>query len=103
MRPRGDLGFVLLGALIALAAYMSGEHRRIGYGRNLIIAGASAVVLRLIGFAVQAAAESDDAMNAVQYLVPLIGIIAAIAMIGRPRRRAPRAETTPSELAEARA
>ena len=89
-------------ALIALAAYMSGEHRRIGYGRNLIIAGASAVVLRLIGFAVQAAAESDDAMNAVQYLVPLIGIISAIAMIGRPRRRAPRAEATPSQLVEAR-
>jgi lipopolysaccharide export system permease protein len=34
-------------------------------------------------------------MNAVQYLVPLIGIAVAIAIIGRPRRRAPRAEATP--------
>ena len=78
---------------------MSGEHRRIGYARNLIIAGAGAVVLRLVGFAIQAAAESDDSMNAVQYLVPLIGIIAAIAIIGRPRRRAPRPE--PALTAEA--
>jgi len=77
-------------ALIAMAAFMSGEHRRIGYFRNLVIAGATAIILRLIGFAVQAAAESDDAMNAVQYLLPLIGIAGAMTVIMRPRRRAPK-------------
>ena len=80
---------------------MSGEHRRIGYGRNLIIAGASAVILRLVGFGVQAAAESDDGMNAVQYLVPILGIAVAIAIIGRPRRRAPRPAPSQATLAEA--
>jgi lipopolysaccharide export system permease protein len=50
---------------------------------------------------VQAAAESDDGMNAVQYLVPLLGIAVAIAIIGRPRRRAPRPAPSPATLAEA--
>jgi len=68
---------------------------------KVIIAGASAVILRLVGFGVQAAAESDDGMNAVQYLVPLLGIAVAIAIIGRPRRRAPRPAASPAQLAEA--
>ena len=59
------------------------------------------MILRLVGFGVQAAAESDDGMNAVQYLVPLLGIAVAIAIIGRPRRRAPRPAPSPATLAEA--
>lgn len=76
-------------ALTALAAFMSGEHRRVGYAKNLIMAGAFAIVLRLIGFAVQAAAESDKSLNLVQYLLPLAGCIAALFIILRPRRRKP--------------
>ena len=77
-------------ALIAVAAFMSGEHRRVGYARNVIIAGACAIGLRLTGFAVQAAAESDDSLNVVQYLLPLVGIAAAVGLIARPRRKAPK-------------
>jgi len=88
-------------ALIAMAAFLAGEHRRTGYTRNLIIAGSSAIVLRLIGFAVQAAAESDDALNAVQYLLPIAGGVMAMVIIFRPRRRAPSANQSAPALSGA--
>lgn len=70
-------------ALIAAAAFFAVEHRRTGYVRFVIIAGVSALMLRLAGFAVQAAAASDDALNPVQYAIPIFGIVAALVLIGR--------------------
>jgi len=80
-------------ALIAMTAFMSGEHQRMGYGRNLVIVGVSAILLRLVGLAVQAGAESNSNLNAVQYLLPLLGIAAAMIVILCPRRRAPKPVT----------
>ncbi len=87
-------------ALIAAAAFFGVEHRRTGYTRFVIIAGVCALGLRLVGFAIQAAAASDDALNSVQYALPLIGIVGAGFIIVRKglsrrvfgrfaRRRAP--------------
>lgn len=70
-------------ALIAAAAFFAVEHRRTGYVRFVIIAGVSALMLRLAGFAVQAAAASDDALNPVQYAIPLLGILVSLVLIGR--------------------
>ena len=70
-------------ALFAIAAFMAVEHRRTGYVRYMIIAGAAALVLRLVGFAVQAAAASDDSLNVVQYLLPILGSGGAILVITR--------------------
>jgi lipopolysaccharide export system permease protein len=77
-------------ALIAAAAFFGVQHRRTGYTRFLIIAGSAALVLRLAGFAVQAAASSDPALNALQYALPLGGSLFAVALIvapSLPRRR----------------
>lgn len=86
-------------ALIAAAAFMGVEHRRTGYLRFIIIAGGSALLLRLLGFAVQAAAASDDALNPVQYLLPLLAAAAATVIIARPRRRKKNAPKTPGQPA----
>jgi lipopolysaccharide export system permease protein len=71
-------------ALFAMAAFMAVEHRRTGYTRFIIMAGAAALVLRLVGFAVQAAAASDSALNPLQYILPLGGCAAALYLIVRP-------------------
>jgi lipopolysaccharide export system permease protein len=71
-------------ALLAMAAFMAVEHRRTGYTRFIIMAGAAALILRLAGFALQAAAASDSALNPLQYALPLGGCVAAIYLIVRP-------------------
>ena len=71
-------------ALMAAAAFLSVEHRRTGYTRYVIIAGASALILRLCGFAVQAAAASDSALNPVQYALPVAGCLGGLYLIARP-------------------
>lgn len=70
-------------ALIAAAAFFAVEHRRTGYARFMIMAGVFALILRLLGFAVQAAAASDDALNSLQYALPLGGCLIAIILIAR--------------------
>lgn len=73
-------------ALIAMAAFFSGPPRRTGYARAVAIAGASALVVRLVGFGVQAGAANAPELNVVQYAVPLIAIIGAYIVIHRPAR-----------------
>ncbi|MEO1039484.1 MAG: LptF/LptG family permease [Pseudomonadota bacterium] len=90
-------------ALIAAAAFMGVQHRRTGYGGSIIIAGAAALVLRLLGFAVQAAATDDAGMNALQYAIPMIGIILALLVIARPSRALTRPPTGASALDAPRA
>jgi len=79
--------YTLAFALIAAAAFMAVEHRRTGYMRFLIMAGCAALVLRLAGYAVQAAASADSSLNIFQYLIPLAGMGAAMALIAWPRRK----------------
>jgi lipopolysaccharide export system permease protein len=71
-------------ALIAAAAFFAVEHRRTGYTRFVILAGAAALLLRLAGFAVQAAASSDASLNALQYLLPILACLIAGGLIARP-------------------
>ncbi|MGY6532006.1 LptF/LptG family permease [Glycocaulis sp.] len=73
-------------ALIAMAAFFSGPPRRTGYARAVAIAGASALVVRLAGFAVQAAATNSPELNWLQYAVPVAAIIGAYIVIHRPAR-----------------
>ncbi|KAA5805147.1 LptF/LptG family permease [Alkalicaulis satelles] len=80
--------YVIAFALIAAAAFMSVEHRRTGYMRFIVIAGAGALLLRLAGFAVQAGASNNSDLNILQYLVPLAGAAAALWLIARPDRSA---------------
>lgn len=86
-------------ALIAAAAFFAVEHRRTGYTRYVILAGVAALLLRLTGFAVQAAASSDPDLNVVQYMLPAGGSLVAIAFIVAPslrRRRRDAAKGAPA-------
>ena len=58
------------------------------------------LTLRLIGFSVQSASTDDPALNFAQYLIPLIGILGALAVIYWPGRSRPEAPAT--SQAEAR-
>ena len=73
-------------ALFAASAFLAVEHRRTGYVRFIVLGGALAMGLRLLGFAVQAAASDDADFNWLQYAVPLFGIALAITAINRPDR-----------------
>ena len=83
-------------ALIAAAAFLGVQHRRTGYGRAIILAGAAALILRLTGFAVQAAATDNADLNAAQYLIPILGVLGALIVIARPARRIRRAPEQPA-------
>lgn len=58
-------------ALMALAALLAGDFSKLGYARRLIIFGGLALLVRLLGFAVQSAAGNAFWLNAVQYLLPV--------------------------------
>lgn len=77
-------------AMIAIAAFMGGPPRRTGYARAVALAGASALLIRLAGFAVQAGAASDPGLNWLQYAIPLGAILGAYVVIHRPVRFAVR-------------
>lgn len=83
--PLYNLAFML----IAAAAFLAGDYNRLGYGRRVMIAVAAGLSMRLLGFAVQSASADDAAMNIAQYLVPLLGCLAAIAVIYWPARTRP--------------
>ena len=72
--------------LLALVFLARGRHRRLGYGRQILAAAAIGFILRLTGFSIGAAAESNAALNIVQYLVPLGTIAACLALLLARRR-----------------
>jgi lipopolysaccharide export system permease protein len=80
--------------LIALAFILRGQHSKLGNGRKIAICAVTGFTVRLIGFALASSAESDTALNPVQYLVPIlvIGICASYILMrkrirfGRKRR-----------------
>ncbi len=59
-------------ALMALAALLGGDYSRMGYGRRLIVAGTLALLIRLTGFSLEAAATEIPALNPLQYALPLV-------------------------------
>lgn len=65
--PLYNIAFMAL----ALSAILGGGFSRLGYGRRIATMGATAAVIRILGFGVQSAAESAAWLNILQYLVPL--------------------------------
>ena len=94
--PLFNLAFIL----IAAAAYLAGDYSRMGYGRRIATAVGAGLTLRLVGFSVQSAATDDPALNFAPYMIPLIGILGALAVIYWPGRSRPEAPAT--SQAEAR-
>lgn len=58
--------------LMACAAVLGSSFSRLGYGRRIAVAGAAAALVRIVGFAVQSAAEDSPWMNLAQYLIPIL-------------------------------
>lgn len=61
--------------MIALCFLVRGEFQRMGYGKRIAAAAAIGFVVRLCGFALSSAAQSDSSLNWVQYGLPLAVIL----------------------------
>ena len=72
--------------MLALCFMIRGEHQRMGYGRKIAVCVAIGFVIRLVGFGLVSAAESDPGLNVVQYALPL-GVCAGCAWYLLRRRR----------------
>lgn len=57
--------------MLALCFMIRGQHQRLGYGRKIAICAAIGFIIRLTGFGLASAAESDPSLNIVQYALPL--------------------------------
>ncbi|HEY7900254.1 MAG TPA: LPS export ABC transporter permease LptF [Caulobacteraceae bacterium] len=80
--PLYNLAFMAL----ALTAVIGGSFSRLGYGTRIAAAACVALVARVAGFTVQAAAGSAPMWNSAQYLVPLA--VLAFAFMALFARRA---------------
>lgn len=74
---------------LALAAVIGGTFSRLGYARRIIGVGALAAVVRIAGFAVQAACASSASLNVLQYAIPIAAAGWAFAELFRQRVRNP--------------
>lgn len=92
----------------ALWAIIGGGFSRLGYGRRMATIAAVAAVVRILGFVVEAAAESSAWLNILQYAVPILGAAWALRGVFRQkvsrfidirRRRGPPAPVGPVRLA----
>ncbi len=88
-------------AMIALVGVLGGEFSRGGYGRRIGVAFGVALVVRLASLAMQASATDDPRLNVLQYLLPVVTILIAGAMLGGKSARKRRHSAGPSVLAEA--
>jgi lipopolysaccharide export system permease protein len=70
---------------MALSAIIGGAFSRLGYGRRIAIVSATAVLVRILGFVAQSAAESTVWVNALQYIIPLAATAFALRSIFRQR------------------
>ncbi|VAV93458.1 hypothetical protein MNBD_ALPHA06-576, partial [hydrothermal vent metagenome] len=57
--------------LLALVALLAGNFSKMGYGRRLITFGVVALLVRLLGFTLASAAESNEILNIAQYGLPI--------------------------------
>ncbi|MDR3511335.1 MAG: LPS export ABC transporter permease LptF [Caulobacteraceae bacterium] len=74
---------------MALAAVIGGPFSRLGYARRIIGFGAAAAVVRILGFAVQAACAGSAWLNILQYAIPIGAAWWAFAELFRQRVRRP--------------
>jgi lipopolysaccharide export system permease protein len=58
--------------MFAILAVIGGAFSRMGYGRQIAIAAAAALGVRLAGALIQAACENASWLNVLQYLIPLV-------------------------------
>ena len=70
---------------LALAAIIGGGFSRLGYGRRIAVVAGLAIVMRILGFVVEAACEGNAALNGLQYAVPIVAIALALRSIFRGR------------------
>ena len=74
--------------MLALCFMIRGEHKRMGYGRKIATCAAIGFVIRLAGFGLASAAESDPSLNPVQYALPLlVCILCALYLLRKKRIR----------------
>ncbi len=74
--------------MLALCFMIRGEHQRMGYGRKIAVCAAIGFVIRLTGFGLASAAESDASLNPVQYALPLlVCLLCALYLLRRRRIR----------------
>ncbi|MGD2134421.1 MAG: LPS export ABC transporter permease LptF [Maricaulaceae bacterium] len=82
--------------LIALAAVLGGQHSRTGYNARIAVAAATALVVRMIGFAVESACADNLYLNPLQYVVPLVAaFFAARALFTNAAKKAERKKRPP--------
>ena len=72
--------------MLALSFMVRGEHLRLGYGRRIAICAFLGFVIRLSGFAVASAAEADQKLNFIQYLLPVLVIVYCTYYLMRKKR-----------------
>ena len=68
---------------LALAGVLGGSFSRTGYGRRIMIVSGVAIVVRILGFAAQAACDGSAVLNVIQYLVPLVPTWFALRQVFR--------------------
>jgi lipopolysaccharide export system permease protein len=78
---------------MALAAILGGGFSRLGYGRRIAVTAAAAAGVRILGFVIQAACETEGWLNVLQFAPPLVATAVALRMIFR--KRVPRAADQP--------
>jgi lipopolysaccharide export system permease protein len=86
---------------MALAAIIGGGFSRLGYGRRIAAVAAIAAGVRILGFVVQAACETEPWLNPLQYAVPILAGALALRVVFRQKvsrsirveRPAPSAQT----------
>ena len=84
--PLYNLAFMAMSLWAVLGASFS----RFGYGGRIAATAALAVLVRIVGFGVQAASADADWLNILQYAVPLGVMALALAQIFRSRLPAPK-------------
>jgi lipopolysaccharide export system permease protein len=84
---------------LALAAVLGGGFSRMGYGRRILIASALAVFTRVVGVGMQAIADDNLWLNALEYLPPLTATAWGLSQVFqfklRRRRKPARLALTP--------
>jgi lipopolysaccharide export system permease protein len=75
----------LVNMTFALAAVLGATFSRFGYGRRIAIAAGAALVVRIVGFGLQAAAADAVWLNPLQYAAPVLAMIFALMIVFRSR------------------
>jgi lipopolysaccharide export system permease protein len=88
-------------ALIALAALLGGEFSRLGFGRRIAFAAATALVVRLLALGISAACVDNPALNPLQYVFAIGVALAAGLSLARSRPKPGRSAPMPIATAQA--